>query len=263
MSARVNRIGAWSMRAGLTDHRPWAKVAAGLGLTDVSLSAAEQSRGRFEPFLSPAKAAAALRVYADAGIRCHLMLWPVPDLQHVQQSLDYIAAVRAAFPALASVDLDAEEQWTQHPRRAALGAAAAGLYRRGWPAGLPLAVNGITAALPRIADLVAVADVLWPQAYTTTRPNQTMPPGNRQHDVYKAWRSAAPASATVQMGLAAYSQDGAGGLPAAEALRRAYDAAAEHVTEIRYWSLQELSGGTDAAFVRARCAELRGARPSA
>ena len=254
----VQRIGAWSMRAGLLDPRPWAKVAAGLGLTDVSLSAAAQTHSdAFEPFLSPRKAAEAARPYLDAGIAVHVMLWPRPTVVHAGQLCRYVGDLYAALPELASVDLDAEEQWTRAPTLRVEGEAAAARIRAHWPEGLPLAVNAITAALPKVQPLVDVADVLWPQAYTSTRPGQTSSPGKRQHAVYAAWSAAATRGQKIGMGLAAYSQDGASGLSGPEAMRRAFDAAAQHVTEIRYWSLQELSGGQDAAFVRQRCAALR------
>lgn len=260
----VRRIGAWSTRAGMYDPEPWAEVASKLGLTDVSVCGNAQSfLGEFDPFVSAAECAKALAVYADAGITAHLMLWPVPSTIYMSGLGEYVREVHRLFPRLASVDLDAEEQWTRHQRREAIGGKVAQSLRAAWPHGLPLAVNGITAALPNLLDLVAIADVLWPQAYTTTRPGQTAQPGKRQHEVFKAWKQRARMGAVVNMGLAAYSQEGAGGHDATTALRLAFDAAAEHVGEVRYWSLQELSGGTDAAFVRARCTEIRGARHSA
>lgn len=254
----VQRIGAWSMRAGLLDPKPWARVAAELGLTDVSLSASAQTHSdAFEPFLSPRKAAEAARHYLDAGIAVHVMLWPRPSIGHADRLCRYVTELYAALPELASVDLDAEEQWTRAPWLKTEGGPAAARIRAHWPEGLPLALNAITAALPKVQPLVDVADVLWPQAYTSTRPGQTSTPGKRQHAVYAEWSAAATRGQKLCMGLAAYSQDGAGGLSGPEAMRRAYDAAAEHVTEIRYWSLQELSGGQDAAFVKQRCAPLR------
>jgi hypothetical protein len=51
-------------------------------------------------------------------------------------------------------------------------------------------------------------------------------------------------------------QEGAGGFSAEQALLLAFDAAADRVDEVRYWSLAELAGGPDATFVAARCAEL-------
>lgn len=246
------------MRAGLLDPRPWAKVAAGLGLTDVSLSASAQTHSdAFEPFLPARKLAASARPYLDAGIAVHVMLWPRPTVAHAGQLCRYVGDLYAALPEIASVDLDAEEQWTRATTLRVEGESAAARIRSDWPEGLPLALNAITAALPKVQPLVDVADVLWPQAYTSTRPGQTSTPGKRQHAVHAAWTAAATRGQKLCMGLAAYGQDGAGGLSGPEAMRRAFDAAAQHVTEVRYWSLQELSGGMDAAFVRARCAGIR------
>jgi hypothetical protein len=254
----VTRIGAWSMRAGLLEPAKWADVAAGLGLHEVSIAVQAQSFNRpFETLASTAGIAAACRAYAAVGVTPHVMLWPRPELDHSIALAAFVRELLAAFPALGSVDLDAEEQWTRSASRAKLGPIAADILRDEWPKGLPLAVNGITAALPRILDLVRVADVLWPQAYTSSKPSQSSTPGDRQIKVHATWAKYLQPGQTLHMGLAAYSQEGAGGLHADEAMRRAYDAAAARVTAIRYWSLQELAGGKDAAFVRARCQEIR------
>lgn len=254
----VTRIGAWSMRAGLFEPEKWADVAAGIGLTDVSIAVQAQSFNRpFETLASTAKIAAACRAYSAQGVTPHVMLWPRPEIAHGTDLAAFVVELLEAFPALGSVDLDAEEQWTRSASRSKHGAAVAELLREAWPAGLPLAVNGITAALPRILDLVAIADVLWPQAYTSSKPSQSSAPGDRQVKVHAIWSKHLRPGQALNMGLAAYSQEGAGGLHAPEAMRRAFDAAAARVQAIRYWSLQELAGGPDAAFVRARCAELR------
>ena len=249
------------MRAGLLEPAKWADVAAGLGLDGVSISAQAQSMsGTFAPFTTPAKCAEACRAYLAVGVTPHLMLWPRPDLGHARGLVDYVADVVALCPELGSADLDAEEQWTRSPLRVGSGQRVAHFIRQEWPEGLPLSVNGITAALPRILDLVRVADVLWPQAYTANKPSQTGTPGKRQEDVFARWRAEAHDSQTINMGLAAYDQEGAGGLSADQAMARAYNAAAIRVEAIRYWSLQELAGGRDAAFVRERCSEIREAR---
>ena len=249
------------MRAGLLEPAKWADVAAGLGLDGVSISAQAQSMsGTFAPFVSAAKCAEACRVYLAAGVTPHLMLWPRPDLGHARALVDYVTDVFAACPDLASVDLDAEEQWTRSPLRSGSGQRVARFIGDSWPTRLLLAVNGITAALPRILDLVRIAGVLWPQAYTANKPSQTGTPGKRQEEVFARWRAEAHDSQTINMGLAAYDQEGAGGLSADQAMARAYNAAAIRVEAIRYWSLQELAGGKDAAFVRERCAEIRAAR---
>lgn len=249
------------MRAGLLEPTKWADVAAGLGLDGVSLAVQAQSRsGVFATFVPPAKCADACKAFVAAGVTPHLMFWPRPEAAHARNLLDYLAAVYAACPELGSADLDAEEQWTRSPLRYGSGQSVAHLLRTDWPTGLPLAVNGITAALPRILDLVRIADVLWPQAYTANKPSQTGTPGKRQEDVYTRWRTEAHDSQIINMGLAAYDQEGAGGLTADQAMARAYNAAAIRVAVIRYWSLQELAGGRDAAFVRERCAEIRAAR---
>jgi len=258
---KVSRIGAWSMRAGLLEPSKWADVAAGLGLSDVSIAVQAQSFGQpFETLASTAKIAAACRAYAAAGVTPHVMLWPRPELQHGRDLAAFVVELLDAFHELGSVDLDAEEQWTRSGTLTKHGAATAELIREPWPKGLPLAVNGITAALPRILDLVAVADVLWPQAYTSSKPSQSSAPGDRQIKVHAIWAKHLRPGQALNMGLAAYSQEGAGGLHADEAMRRAFYAAATRVGAIRYWSLQELAAGKDADFVRARCAEIRKAR---
>lgn len=251
------------MRAGVLEPSKWADVAAGLGLDGVSLAVQAQSRsGVFAAFTSPAACAAACRAYVAAGVTPHLMFWPRPEAGHARQLLNYLSEVYASVPELGSADLDAEEQWTRSPLRYGSGQSVAHLLRTDWPSGLPLAVNGITAALPRILDLVRVADVLWPQAYTANKPSQTGTPGARQEAVYTRWREQAHDSQTINMGLAAYDQEGAGGLSHDAAMVRAYNAASIRVEAIRYWSLQELAGGKDAAFVRERCSEIRQARRS-
>lgn len=252
----VKRIGAWAMRAAIFDPKSALASAQRAGLTDVSLCAHAQDESWFEPFVSPVKAAEACRVLADGGVRPHLMFWPRPQLAHTNEVLDYIEAAYRNAPCLGSVDLDAEEQWTKSATRVTKGAEVAALYRSRWPKGLPLAVNGITAALPKIIDLVAVADVVWPQAYTANKTGQTGTPGKRQADVAAAWREKIGPNTKLCMGLAAYEQDGAGGLTAAEAMRRAFDAAAQETDEIRYWSLGNVDGGYALAFVKGKTAGL-------
>lgn len=254
------RIGAWVDRRGVgSDWRRWLDVAFDVGLTDVSLVVHAQDAGRaFDPFADPEKVGAICRAYAAAGIRPHIMLWPQPRAAHATALLAYVDEVhRCAAGTLASAELDAEEQWTRSVWRLAAGAKVAAQLRAGWPAGLPLVVNGITAAIPRIKPLLAIADTVIPQAYTADRPNQRSVPGERQTVVLAAWREAAP-HARLACGLAAYNQDGLHGLPAREAMGRAFAAAvAAGVTEVRYWSLADLAGGPDADFVRARCQERR------
>lgn len=246
------------MRAGLYEPAKWADVAAGLGLHDVSLSAAAQERREpFEPFLSPARTAAACREYASRGVTPHVMLWPRPEATFSRAMLAWLEDLRERCPELGSCDLDAEEQWTTHPYRERDGGEAARILREGWPNGLPLGVNGITGALQKILDLVRVADEVWPQAYSANKPNMNTAPGKRQLVVADAWAKELRAGQRLSMGLAAFDQEGAGGLPALEALERSAYAAASRVERIRYWSLQDLQAGQDARFVRelsARCA---------
>lgn len=253
----VKRIGAWAMRAAIFDPKSALASAQRAGLTDVSLCAHAQDEQGFEPFVSALKAAEACRILADGGVRPHLMFWPRPQVAHTNAVLDYIDVAYRNAPSLGSVDLDAEEQWTKSATRVTKGAEVAALYRSRWPKGLPLAVNGITGALPKILDLVAVADVVWPQAYTANKTGQTGTPGKRQTDVAAAWREKIGSSTKLCMGLAAYEQEGAGGLMAAEAMRRAFDAAAQETDEIRYWSLGNVDGGYALAFVKGKTAELR------
>ena len=255
----VQRIGTWVDRRGVgSDWRRWLDVGQSLGLTDVSLVVHAQDAGkRFSPFADAKHVATVCRAYEAAGIRPHIMLWPQPVESHAAALLAYVADVHdAARGALASAELDAEEQWTRSLWRLVAGKRVAAKLRAGWPKGLPLVVNGITAALPRIQPLLAIADTVIPQAYTANRVNQRSHPGDRQTVVLAAWRKAAP-HARLACGLAAYDQEGLHGLPARVAMGLAFDAAAAEVDEVRYWSLAELAGGPDAEFVRSRCQELR------
>ena len=254
----IKRIGAWVDRRGVgSDWRKWLEVAVNLGLTDVSLCVHAQDAGKpFDPFQPAVKVANIVKAYAAAGVRAHVMFWPQPSPTHTSAVLAYLhQLVALAGEALSSAELDCEEQWTRSASRLLRGKAVAAQYRRGWPSGLPLVVNGITAALPKYLPLVAIADWVIPQAYTSTRKGQGSKPGFRQLVVLDFWAKAAP-KARMICGLAAYDQDGAGGYGAEQALLLAFDAAAEKVDEVRYWSLAELAGGPDAAFVRRRCAEL-------
>lgn len=256
----VKRIGAWVDRRGVgSEWRKWLEVAVNLGLTDVSLCVHAQDAGKpFDPFQPAVKVANIVKAYAAAGVRAHVMFWPQPSPTHTSAVLAYLhQLVALAGEALSSAELDCEEQWTRSAWRLLRGKAVAAQYRGGWPSDLPLVVNGITAALPKYLPLVAIADVVIPQAYTADRPGQRNMPGARQRVVLATWRKAAPGKRLV-CGLAAYDQEGLLGLSAQEAMLLAfevpYDAA--DVDEVRYWSLAELAGGPDAAFVRRRCAEL-------
>lgn len=256
----LTRIGAWVDRRGVgSDWRRWLKVAVDVGLTDVSLCVHAQDAGKpFEPFQTAEKVANIVKAYAAAaGVRAHLMFWPQPRMAHANILLDYLHDVREiAGNALTSAELDVEEQWTRSGYRLVFGKEVAKLYRERWPVGLPLVVNGITAALPKYLPLVAIADWVIPQAYTSTRKGQGSEPGARQRVVLETWSKLAP-KARMICGLAAYDQEGAGGYSAADALTLAFNAAARFgVDEVRYWQLAELAGGPDAEFVKARCKEL-------
>jgi hypothetical protein len=254
----VNRIGAWVDRRGVgSDWRKWLELATQLGLTDVSLCVHAQDAGKpFEAFVPAVKVGNIVKAYAAAGIRAHVMLWPQPRVSHANAVLGYLHDVAdLAGPALTSAELDVEEQWTRSGYRLVFGPKVAQLYRARWPSGLPLVVNGITAALPKFLGLVAVADWVIPQAYTSTRKGQGSTPGTRQRVVLETWAKAAPRARMI-CGLAAYDQEGAGGYSAEQALLLAFEAAASRVDEVRYWSLAELAGGPDATFVKKRCQEL-------
>ena len=254
----VTRIGAWVDRRGVgSDWNKWLNVALNVGLTDVSLCVHAQDAGKpFQPFQTAEKVANILKAYRMAGIRGHVMLWPQPRASHATALLDYLGRIAdLAGPALNSAELDAEEQWTRSGYRIPFGGSVAKQLRAGWPSGVPLVVNGITAALPKFKPLVDIADVVIPQAYTSTRKGQGSQPGARQRVVLDTWAKAAP-KARLVCGLAAYDQEGAGGFSAEQALLLAYDAAADRVDEVRYWQLAELAGGPDAEFIRARCKEL-------
>ncbi len=255
----TTQIGAWVDRRGIGgDWHRWLDVAVDIGLTDVSLCVHGKDEGQpFTPLVSPEKIGLICRAYADVGIQPHAMFWPQPRTSHATALLAYLHRVHhCAGGTLGSGELDAEEQYTESPVRLWHGKRISKMIRAGWPVGLPLVVNGITAALPKIKPLTDIADIVIPQAYTSTRKGQTSEPGARQGVVLDAWAAAAP-HADMVCGLAAYSQEGAGGLSAADALSAAFFAAAKRVTKFRYWSLSELIDGPDAEFVRARCAELK------
>ena len=257
----ISRIGAWTDRRGVVGKGwpKWLQVAKTVGLTDVSFNLnAGQIGARFAPFVSPGQAAAISKAYADEGIRPHAMFWPQPSLVHADAVLDYLEAMLSAGAPLAASDLDAEGPWCKSPLLRKHARAVAAYYRERWPKALPLAVNGITRAIEELDALLDVADVGIPQAYTSTVPGQTSTPGERQTEVIRIWRAQYPKLQLV-CGLAAYSQEGAGGLPALKAMERAFAAAeASGVAEVRYWQLANLSDGVARAFVRARCQELAG-----
>ena len=255
----ITRIGAWVDRRGVgPDWREWLDVAREIGLTDVSLVLHAQDAGRpFAPFATSQTVARIAMAYRAAGITPHVMLWPQPRESHCRALLAYLGDIATRCgPILGSAELDAEEQWTRDVWRLTHGGTCARQLRDGWPKGLPLVVNGITAAIPRIRPLLAIADVVIPQAYTSTRTGQGSMPGKRQDAVAAAWRAVMQPGAVPVMGLAAYSQDGAGGLPAREALTAAIDACQDETARIQFWQLPDLAGGPAHAVVKARCAAL-------
>jgi hypothetical protein len=62
---------------------------------------------------------------------------------------------------------------------------------------------------------------------------------------------------TLVMGLAAYNQEGAGGLHAREALTTAIDACQDETSRLQFWQLPDLAGGPAHHVVKARCAALK------
>lgn len=255
----ITRIGAWVDRRGVgPDWHEWLDVAREVGLTDVSLVLHAQDAGQaFKPFASTQTVARIVRAYCAAGITPHVMLWPQPRASHCMALLAYLTDLaERCGPMLCAAELDAEEQWTRSAWRLTNGGTCARQLREGWPKGLPLVVNGITAAIPRIRPLLAVADVVIPQAYTSTRTGQGSTPGKRQDAVAAEWRKAMQPGTVLVMGLAAYSQDGAGGLPAREALTAAINACEDETGRIQFWQLPDLAGGPAHHVVKARCAAL-------
>lgn len=265
----VTRIGAWAMRSAVLSPADDLKLAVAIGLTDISLCVHGADPGKpFKPFVSPAQFARIAQMCLAVGITPHAMFWPQPRAAHAANVLAYLHDTLRAGAPLGSADLDAEGPWCKSPHLAKHGKAIAAQYRAGWPVGLPLVVNAITRELddPKTAapwdgplkELVAVADVVIPQAYTSTVPGQTSTPGQRQTQVIVAWREAAP-HARMILGIAAYGQEGAGGLTAKEALTRAWDAGeAGGVTEVRCWDLSALRNGPARKFVEAKCRAIRG-----
>ncbi len=255
----IARIGAWVDRRGVGDDwERWLNIAKRVGLTDVSLVLHGQDAGKpFDPFTLPHRAARIVRAYAAAGIAPHVMLWPQPRRSHAEALLTYVRDLHALCEGtLASAEIDVEEQWTRSAWRPVLGAAVTRQLRDGWPQGLPMAANGITAALPKFVALASVADALIPQAYTSTHKGQGSEPGARQHAVAAAWAKHLKPGTELVMGLAAYGQEGAGGFRAQAAMALAFGAASEHASRVMYWSLPDLASGAAGAFVTARCKEL-------
>lgn len=245
------RLGAWIDRRGvMKGWEQWPKVAAQLGFFDVSLVAHAQDAGKpFDPFVSASQLGKIIRHYDSLGVRAHVMLWPQPNEKHILAMNDYLGdVVEAAGGTLGSGELDCEEQWTRDRKNT--DPQFATLIRAGWPNGLPLAVNGITAAVEKYKTLIAISDKVFPQAYTTTVKGQTSTPGKRQREVYETWQKLLRPEQELCMGLAAYSQDGAGGLSGVEAMHAAYNVVVDlGVREVRYWSLPNFTSGYARKFI--------------
>lgn len=260
----IRRIGTWGGRAAVINPQKTARQVLALGLTDLSLCVESQWNAAngtaFDPFVPPAKLAAALtliqRAAADAGrpVSTHVLVYPQATRAWANAAVDYLQRLDDAH-RIASVEDDGEENWSK--RTQVEREEAARIYRRGLDdRAFRRGVTGIVYAdFDKLEPLTRDADYYTWQGYATTIGR--VPPGRAQKLAWDRWRHVDPDVSRHVAGLAAYGQEGAGDLPAAEAMAVSWDAAeAIGVTEVRYWSLAALVGPI-ARFVAQKCAAVR------
>lgn len=204
----------------------WARTQ---GVTALNLMVHDASAYRGEVRFTPdSSAAESCRRIVDAGLELELTAWAMPHRSYLASACDWL--VQAALDHGARVIWwDAEEPWT----RATGGLdpeVAADLINL---AGAREGVTGIGYAPKSLDPLLARADVVAPQAYSTTRE------GSLSHaripGVLAGWARRAP-HATVIPALAGYAQPPRG-------LGAAWEAAGRP-GRIQIWALRHLVGHT-------------------
>lgn len=215
-----------------------------LGLTDVCICGNSIKDG-VRALATRARLSATIRAIQGDGIDVHVLWYPWPTVAAATHAGDVLGEL-AVEHGLRSGLLDLEENWTQFSGSGTDHHAAADAlfasYRKATT--VPLGVTGIPFHdVAKLGHAVRSADYVLTQGYSSTARGYT--PGRIQRVAHARWRGYGK---PVVAALAAYKQQGAGGMSAARAIATAVEAVREldmpSVSELAWWSLSDLVPGT-------------------
>lgn len=243
----LGRVGAWvgagSFRtnSGATATLDFA-AKLGLGRLDVicndhSAKRKPQSFGtwnksRLETFC---------RMAVDRGFEVHLMTWCMPHDVYLNGMVEQMSELYAKCRA-SSVQLDAEEPWTNARRPLPYDDAAKIVIDGFGRENVPYGVTGIGwASSKKLGPLMAGAAYGVPQCYSTARNN--LNPKTSTSFLVGLWRKRFPRPPEnplpLVIGLAGYRQSGRPGYTKERFMTAAFDGAlAVEPVDIVYWSMR-------------------------
>ncbi len=262
----LSGVGAWSYSAMLSGKGLAAGVKAvrGLKLTDLYMTVndntgrridgAWKQRRDFHLFRPSAEIVKAIRAYRDAGVRVHVMTWIMPQVSFTQEMS--VLADLCSEGGATSLLLDAEEPWTSSGFRGDWNEAASRVFAALSGMSVPIGATVIPLhSVKKAGPIVRGSTYVLPQGYSTNRYGPE--PGQSPHPRYYpgpmqtlAVEKVKAYGLPIVMGLAAWNQDGAGGLGIKAAMRAAVTATlAQGVSQVAYWWMPTIEASRTIADV--------------
>jgi hypothetical protein len=238
----VLRVGAWAGWGSMSNDKAIARDVAfaksvGLSRLDIVCNdhAGDRAPRAFGTYPEDRIVALALAAF-DAGLEVHLMTWCMPHAEYLGGMASTMLRLTKRCGA-ASVQLDAEEPWTQAKSPMAYDSAAelvASLLL-----GVRWGVTGIGyTPVNKVGPLITQSDYMVPQCYSTT--SSGLSPGTVAPRLVARWRGHFGDRELV-VGLAGYRQGGIPGHTVDSAMRAAFKGATEvGASAAVYWSLRHL-----------------------
>lgn len=240
----IRRVWAWCGRSIYTDRRNvLVRRAAKLKLTDVCVTGNSIKDG-VNALPTRARLVETIQALQAEGIAAHVLWFPWPTVAAATRAAQVLGELAAL--GLRSTQLDLEENWTQHKRPDYPAATAAFFDTYERLTDVPVGVTGIPFhSVTKLGEAIRRSAYVATQGYSSNRLGYL--PGHVQRTAHARWRGYGK---PVVAGLAAYGQEGAGGMPAARAVATAVEAVRAltdpAVSEVAWWSLVDLAPGTAA-----------------
>ncbi len=247
----IVNVGAWTGRSSLRESSRDVDfcVAHGINRLDVIVNDHSNKRGLtpFDTYRRP-KILELCKKARDAGIEVHLMSWIMPHAPYIEQAADSLIGLCTETEAT-SLQWDAEEPWTQAVDAQPYEDAAAQIAEAFSSAPCPMGVNGIGfTPAKKFGPLARVCEYLVPQCYATAGSRAT--PETVVSLSVDRWRRHFGKDRRMEIGLAAYRQDGVQGhtpqsaMTASLANVRAYG-----FDTVIYWNLRGIQTSPEIASV--------------
>jgi hypothetical protein len=240
--SRVLRVGAWAGWGSMASDNDVGRdvsFAASIGLARLDIVCNDHARDRssrdFGTY-NKKRILALAQAARGAGLEVHLMTWCMPHEDYLRGMAEQMIEIADSCGA-ASIQLDAEEPWTQAKRP--MGYVAAAQLVHELLDDMKWGVTGIGyAPVEKVGPLVRVADYMVPQCYSTS--SSGLNPATVAQRLSARWRNHFGDRELV-VGLAAYRQGNLPGHTTEAAVAAAFKGAKEvGANAAVYWSLRHL-----------------------